>query len=1504
MAAQRSLFTSLLAAVAAAPDKGTEVCAGFDTEVAVCPPVAACTGCTPIDCQFSDWGPWYSAGGCTGLLMRSRTMRVPNNECGKPCNGSSTDSMVSIPSTCLSPSRDCRFADWSDWTMCTSLVDQRSRSRIVLDEPLYDGNPCVGSTVETSPCDPTALEVLPCEFSPWTEWQPCSVSCGGSVHTRTRRISRKSSNGGAPCVGTLSESVPCGTSECVSSRCIVSPWSSWSNCTVDVDSQTYRRRSIVASASGNGEKCNDTLSETKGCVSQEPTDCVVGEWGLWSTCDASCNGGQQFRSRFMIKPSLNGGLCPATFLSETMECNSFECTLMGANDAVVSVWSTWSACLSNCGPGFKMRERNLTSLATPGGVGFVGPMKEIAGCQASVECGIKSCAWSNWTDWSECSHTCGGGQQRRSRFIAITPEKGGRPCDPLSKEELAACNTQGCSDIPVDGLWSAWMEWSPCSATCEGGYRSRSRVVSQAPNAIGKPATGPQQDLELCTGLPSCIDDMDCMLSDWSQWGSCSSNCVGVRSRGRQVNKYASGKGKPCLDVLAEIEPCQGDASASECSARDPVDCVLADWSVWTPCTRDCGGGQTQRSRSIVSWPENGGGACSGDLHMLAPCREEACSAAKCDDCRWSQWEAWSKCNQCGSPGESYRSRHIEQLPNECGKPCGFTVSMEVVNCTVPCKGAGLCRWTDWSNMDSCANSCGSDTSTRVRSLTFTQRAGVDPGSVLGTSPDQCTGLQKDVEPCEKQKCSLCEPRDCQFAPWNEWSSLSCSGLCERSREIAVQMNECGKPCSGPLTSTKRCESLCADAQNCIISSWSPWSMCATSAGQRSRSRMVQQEPRRGGTTCKGALMETRGCSALTQRVNCALSEWAEWSACSRTCGEGLRRRSRRVMEGATGGGIPCLGSLKEAGVCSTQSCAPRTDCRFSQWASWTDCGMAKQQRRSRDVLEFAEAGGAACRGSMDEIKPCDDDPVDCVVAEWSAWSKCDKTCGGGQQTRQRLIREHPKRGGQVCPSNLAETSGCSIQTCGDPCELSPWTTWTDCSVTCGIGYMERSRDVTRLSSPGGRGCRTMLSEVSPCQLGGCQKTDCLWGQWTSWSSCTLHCGGGERSRFRDIQNAPSVGGKACEPLDKITVEPCNTQPCVKDTVCVNGTWGTWSDWSPCSRTCEGGVSARLREALVIANSCGVPVTGDVRQTKFCAVDEPCQTPVDCQFSDWDSWSDCTSTCMGVKMRLRRVSRMGAGSGKYCIGALSEYSPCNPDAGVSTLPVGCGNPAPVDCALGQWDSWSACSATCGGAHRLRSRNILHPSANGGQDCSNTSLREAEECPRVSCEGDGRTVDCQLSDWQDWSVCADCGGQRTRERTVVAYPQNGGMKCAQANTQEVSSCPLDCYQPIYCVWADWGAWSTCSAKCGDSKKERKRYLLQSNVPAIGFSEHLSQVQSRRASVSELTAAFAAGCVAFVAAAAGLRLLSGWRRGSSRQANYVRVGLANQQIEGGVAVTIEE
>ena len=59
-------------------------------------------------------------------------------------------------------------------------------------------------------------------------------------------------------------------------------------------------------------------------VTSAPVDCQLGQWSAWSSCDVSCGGGTQFRTRTVLVPAANGGLpCGPTI--EYRTCNTQVC---------------------------------------------------------------------------------------------------------------------------------------------------------------------------------------------------------------------------------------------------------------------------------------------------------------------------------------------------------------------------------------------------------------------------------------------------------------------------------------------------------------------------------------------------------------------------------------------------------------------------------------------------------------------------------------------------------------------------------------------------------------------------------------------------------------------------------------------------------------------------------------------------------------------------------------------------------------------------------------------------------------------------------------------------------------------------------------------------------------------------------------------------------------------------------------------------------------------------
>ena len=167
-----------------------------------------------------------------------------------------------------------------------------------------------------------------------------------------------------------------------------------------------------------------------------------------------------------------------------------------------------------------------------------------------------------------------------------------------------------------------------------------------------------------------------------------------------------------------------------------------------------------------------------------------------------------------------------------------------------------------------------------------------------------------------------------------------------------------------------------------------------------------------------------------------------------------------------------------------------RVDCQVTHWSSWstcsaTQCGHWGTQQRSRTVQIHPNCGGRGCPSLLETV-PCQgNSPVDCRVTRWSSWSACSAVlCGqSGTRQRSRTVQMHPNCGGTGCPP-LLDTAPCQGPSLVD-CQLSSWSTWSTCSVACG-GSQASTRHIITNEQCGGTPCSSTLSKRRPCNLTHC----------------------------------------------------------------------------------------------------------------------------------------------------------------------------------------------------------------------------------------------------------------------------------------------------------------------------------------------------------------------------------------------------------------------------------
>jgi hypothetical protein len=835
-----------------------------------------------------------------------------------------------------------------------------------------------------------------CVVGPWFAWGDCTKSCGTGVHTQQRNITVPEANGGVGCPA-LTRSEPCNEGACPID-CIVSGFGDWTTCQnedgveVTCGGGTQERTQSEKRAAVNGGKRCPATKQTRPCKTNKcPIDCEHTSFGNYSTCTRSCGGGEQVRyMRILSQEAYGGQVCP-TQLSESRPCNTVACKV----DCVMSAWGEWGDCSTTCGNGQKTRSRLVIRAASSGGLPCpAGNGDQHALCN-QFPCPI-DCTVTAWTTDATCSKTCGGGEKTNYRSIQIQSAFGGKQCPQLTKTE--SCDQDEC---PEDCVVASWSTWSACSKTCGGGEMFKERTVTKNPRFGGEecPHTRENRDCN----MQSC--PRHCEIGNWTAFTDCTKTCgAGTHTKTRNVTEGAFG-GVKCPPGTMKF-------NTSSCNVDYcPIDCEYSGWSFWDRCSHTCteaGSAETgshTRTRTITKQAEHGGVACDDNsLTDTKDCDKTICPI----DATYSDWVTDTQCvpfNSADPHSVTYNHGHndynltygltgLGETLDDFGRPCGNGHLKMTRSELTPTQYGGVTStnltWFTNCSLGVCARKC-------VYSDWVT-----DPNCHAPNGPGLSTGVPLTCGAGKRYRRREVQVEGQGFDP--NGTALTCFGDGEELHEqLDCHVKEACCAHGNTTCDPDQCADVLCD-RDCVMNPWtvqnvntsSEWTQCTEGChepddpyGQQQRVRTIQQEAIAGGKAC-GATIETRNCNTHRCPVHCQLTDATQHSftACSTTCGAGIRHNLHPIANYGHFGG--------------------RNNC-----TSYTEVAC--------DPVNQA----------------CD---IDCQYGPYTAWSACDKSCGGGEKTRTRSVLVEPEANGKTC----AEVGGATdVMFCNDQdCNISTHADW------------------------------------------------------------------------------------------------------------------------------------------------------------------------------------------------------------------------------------------------------------------------------------------------------------------------------------------------------------------------------------------------------------------------------------------------------------------------------
>ncbi|CAF0865986.1 unnamed protein product [Rotaria sordida] len=1001
-----------------------------------------------------------------------------------------------------------------------------------------------------------------CRMTDWSLWSSCSVSCGHGIKTRRRAYLMPDKAFRNHCYQRTYDMTSCYLASCSSSMtnnnfkssnnamCMVSEWSSWSHCSVTCGTG-MRTRSRTMLKGRDNPQCQSEyqLMEKETCQGMKPS------------CEQGRLTDMIEKKRICMQP-IEIGTCTHLerrfyFNLDMSKCLEFDYSGCGANDnnfltrdtcedtcdillrgrtedgkdtrCMTLPWSEWSACSSVCGRGTQVRFRayKVKFLA----MGFCSePLEEFRDCEVPCD----SAQMYRLSDTRKTMIKSMETAERKHK--CMQPLEPG-PCTKFMDRFYFDVTTRKCSKFQYGGCRgneNNFMTQDECEAMCD----------------------------ELIQDQKSMVHDPRCLVSMWTEWSSCmNATChrPGTQIRTRMYADKRAAMAAHCTEHLEQQKQCTLDCDNNQpknkqkemmmmnipkvvhrprhpCCACDEAKFQFTFQGLWSKQTHP----KDWPPENLLHWSDiigavhseeyslwNYGGIASDGLKQVAEwgaigtMQKEIKNHTKFGVIRNLMivpglWTVNISKSTAGAFTTS-RNHHFLSFVTMLGPSPDWITGVSGLDLCLP-----NCTWLD--NYEELLHPIDAGTDMGVRydgpKRPENQRKPIAPivsrnitdnrSPFFGNQPPPFAKLSIKRIMAQGVACPNGRPQHSEtssvidFGP--NFADLSRLGEIENDKDIAK-------------TNIELLDEQSSDPR-CMTSPWTDWSPCNVKCGNglRTRTRMYKNTDHHG---CNERLSESEMCYARTgddcddenqQVAACAVTDWSSFSPCSVSCGQGITERRR-----------------------------------------WYINENSHRDPRCKDVHLIEKR---QCQGA--HAAQCDDNGnKDRCISEPVA----DNRCRGLERyyyNKTSMLCE-PFSGNSACPArgnnknNFANKMECEticnnlvVKNNDLSCPMSPWSEWSECSVTCGRNGIRR-RTRTLLNNHRAVDqyrCQSLsLEETQPCHLNPCPPTDCVVSQWSTWSSCT-GCGQDAiQTRTRIPVRRARNGGKRCGPLKETrycqTTVPC-----------------------------------------------------------------------------------------------------------------------------------------------------------------------------------------------------------------------------------------------------------------------------------------------------------------------------------------------------------------------------